>query len=323
VDTSFEEVAAQRRVQDVAYSHLSIELDHLYMEDFRLGEAHLEQRIKQVAPWYEAAVKAYSAKHAEHTRQRPRISACFLVDDYFSELPPDQTVPPLLEAARRAGVRIDYLARESACAQNGDIEPAELVAGRLVSVPAQGTTGARPPASESGWLCNGKRTPTPVPQALRRDTWSPPVEAEARGHSIFVDVELWDMQASPDGGKVKVWSCPMLAAVWQLLRLGLLRDHGRTIIQPEPLPDPLPARWAQMPALTQLNPKADPFHGYRTLSLLDDRFLSVEHAVRVILAQVAQDQTVMDRVAQRAEQEYIPLPEDVTGRIAYAFLTDF
>jgi hypothetical protein len=318
MDTSFHEVAAERRTQNVAYSHLSVELDHLYMEDFLLGKDHLRKRIRQIAPWYHTAITAFTERHPDK-RNRPRISTCFLVDDYFSDLiAPPELVSRLQEAADAENVRVDYLARESGCAVAEGVELARLVAGRLVSVPVQGTNGSRPPTAESGWLSNGQRTPSEPAAALHPRPWQPPVEAEAKTHSIFLDVELWDER----DGKRR-WSCPMLAAVWQLLRLGLLRDHGRTVIQPRPLPKDLPAEWSAMPPVVQLNPRATSFHGYRTLSLLDDRFLSIEHAVRVILNQVAQDSEVMEQVDRLAGNEGVPVPADITGRIAYVFMTDF
>jgi hypothetical protein len=318
MDTSFRETTLQRRVQDVAYSHLSVELDHLYMEDFLLGESHLRSRIAQSAPWFETAVRTFEARR---TTSRPRISTCFLVDDYFSELiPPAELIPMLREAAAKENVRVDYIARESACAVCDGVEVAAIVAGRLVSVPVEGTDGSRPPVAESGWLSNGQHGSAEASkEALRMQAWQPPVEAEARAHSIFMDVQLWSEES--DG--TRLWSCPMLAAVWQLSRLGLLRDHGRTIIQPRPLPEELPNQWSAMPALIQLNPHAMPFYGYRTLSLLDNRFLSIEHAVRVILNQVGQDAEVMERVEQRAKNEGLELPQGVTDRITYTFLTDF
>src|SRR5438445_9941029 len=98
MDTSFHEVAAQRRTQDVAYAHLSVELDHLYMEDFLLGRDHLRRRIAQIAPWFETSVGAFQRRHS--TVRSPRISTCFLVDDYFSDLvAPAELVPQLLDAA--------------------------------------------------------------------------------------------------------------------------------------------------------------------------------------------------------------------------------
>ena len=316
MDTSFHEAAAERRTQEVPYCHLSVELDHLYMEDFAEGRAQLPRRFAQLAPWYTATVEAFAARHAI---SQPRVSTCFLVDDYFSDLiPPAELIGPVREAAEQAGLRIDYLAREAACAQADGICLADQVAARLVSVPTQGTTGARPPTTESGWLSNGARSPAGPAEALRRREWAPPVEAEARRHSIFLDVELWNQA---DGKQT--WSCPMLAAVWQLLRLGLLRDHGRSVLTPQPLPDgPLPDSWPKLPGVIQLNPAAPAFHAYRTVSLLEHRFLPIEHAVRVVLSQVAQDPDAMAQVARRAAKEGMPVPDDVTGRLSYVFLPE-
>lgn len=317
MDTTFSETTTLRRVQSVPYSHVSIELDHLYMEDFNRDQDHLRNRIAQIAPWFHTAVRTFERRGL---RGRPRISTCFLVDDYFSDLKsPAELIPMLLEAANEAGVRVDYVARESGCAVADGVEVAGMVAGRLVSIPVEGTNGSRPPVAESGWLSNGQRSPAQMSEALRSHGWQPPVEAEARQHSIFVDVQLW----SERGDGERLWSCPMLAAVWQLARLGLLRHHGKAVIEPRPLPAQLPNEWSAMPPVSQVTPNAAPFHGYQTLSLLDDRFLSIEHAVRVILNQVAQDGEVMQRVQERAAAEGMRIAEDVTGRIAYLFVTDF
>ena len=312
----FEESSGRTRTQQVPYAHLSVELDHLYMEDFVDGRAQLPRRFAQLVPWYNATVEAFATRHAI---SQPRVSTCFLIDDYFSELiPPAELIGPLRDAARQAGLRIDYLAREAACAQSDGISLADQVAARLVSVPTQGTNGARPPTTETGWLSNGARSPSGPAEAMRRREWEPPVEAEARRHSIFLDVELWNQA---DGKSI--WSCPMLAAVWQLLRLGLLRDHGRSVLTPQPLPDgPLPAAWHQLPAVIKLNPDAPAFHGYRTVSLLEQRFLPVEHAVRVILSQVAQDAEAMAQVSRRASREGMPVPDDITDRVSYIFLPE-
>jgi hypothetical protein len=317
VDTTFSETMTLRRVQDVPYSHVSVELDHLYMEDFARDQAHLRNRIAQIAPWYHTAVKTFEARNPNI---RPRISTCFLVDDYFTPLKsPADLIPMLLEAAQAAGVRVDYVARESGCAVADGVEVARMVAGRLVSIPVEGTNGSRPPVAESGWLSNGQRSPGASTEALRAHGWLPPVEAEARNHSIFVDVQLWSEKA---GGE-RLWSCPMLAAVWQLARLGLLRNHGRAVIEPRPLPAVLPDEWSAMPPVSQVQPNAAPFHGFQTLSLLDNRFLSIENAVRVILNQVGQDGEVMRRVQERALKEGMEIAPDVTGRIGYLFVTDF
>ena len=194
----------------------------------------------------------------------------------------------VLAAAEREGVEIDYLARESACADANGMSPATLTLGSLVTEPVPGTTGGRPPLTETGWLTNGQRSPsTSRGEAMaKRTPWQPPQESARRRHSIFVDVELWDER---DGQRT--WSCPMLAAVWQLLRLGLLRDQGRPVVTPQDWTDPrFPDDWDDLPAVIRLRPKAAAFAAYTTLSVLSPRFLPVELAVRTILSQFACDE---------------------------------
>ena len=314
----FEESSARERTQQVPYSHLSVELDHLYMEDL-LGEAeNLDRRMARVRPWYEAIVGSFAGTGLG---SRLRVSTCVLIDDYFSSLvSPAEVVPRLREAAAGAGLRIDYLAREACCAEYGGVSPAELAVDRLVPIPAAGTDGSRPPTLETGWLSNGRRSPDQSRRSMQPSrTWLPPVEANARRHSVFMDVELWD---EVDGKRV--WSCAMLAAVWQLLRLGLLREQGRAPEPPRPhAPDaPLPDRWDDLPAVLQLEPRATPFTAYRTASILDHRFLPVEHAVRVILSQVRQDPEALESLAGRASREGLRPVDDVLGRIGYVVMPD-
>src|SRR6266508_1143731 len=126
----FSETAAQPRVESVPYAHLSIELGHLYMEDLQQGTSFLGRHFQQVAPWVGAARQSCVDTMRGRTA---RVSTCFLVDDYFTRLsPPSVVVPQLLEAAAEVGLGIDYLARESGCAQAGDVPLAQLVAGRQI-----------------------------------------------------------------------------------------------------------------------------------------------------------------------------------------------
>src|SRR5205814_3203793 len=253
-DVEFTEMAAQPKAESVPYAHLSIELGHLYMEDLQRGADFLQQHFQQIAPWVEAATRSCTAGLAGRT---PRISTCFLVDDYFTRLtPPDVVIPQLLTAAARAGLRMDYLARESGCAQADDLSIADLVAGRLVAEPPPNTTGSRPPPDESGWLTNGERSPSDgtVEAAAGSRRWTPPHETAANRHSIFIDVELWN-----ETGDARTWSCPFLAAVWQLLRLGLLRHQGRAVAVPVAWADEWPADWERLPAVVRLSADAPPF----------------------------------------------------------------
>src|SRR5262249_43187714 len=149
----FRETAADPATVSVPWSHLSVELGHLYLEDFAGGPPVLAALMREVVPWAQAARSLVAAA-------QPRVSTCFLIDDYFSTpAAPATAIPMLLEAADSVGLTIDYLVRESACALADGIQIAELVTGRLVPDPPPGTTGSRPSTQDSGWLCNGVRSP--------------------------------------------------------------------------------------------------------------------------------------------------------------------
>ena len=146
-------------------------------------------------------------------------------------------------------------------------------------------------------------------------TWRPPAENGANLHSIFVDVQLWSGTDTD-----RIWSCSFLASVWQLIRLGLLRHQGEVAVRPYRLDGPVPGDWDELPAIMQINPKAAPFSAYRTMSVLQPRFLSVELAVRTILSQVSIDLGVMEQVAKRSRNEGIDLPDELINRIGYVFM---
>ncbi len=313
MDTTFREASADPRTASVPLSHLSLELGHLYMDDFAAGPARLREQFTRVKPWADAA----RASCVAPAGRRPRISTCFLIDDYFTRFSsPAEVVPQLLAQAAECGLVIDYLARESACARAGTVQPARLVEARLVQSPPPGSNGSRPPATETGWLSNGERSPSDGPPEAMSEAahWRPPREIEARRHSVFLDVELWDQR---DGQRT--WSCPFLAAVWQLLRLGLLRDQGREVLGAVPATEAFPTSWDSLPPLVRLNPGADPFAAYRTVSVLASRFLPIEHAVRVVLDQWSAEEPVLRQIAERAAGEGLTVPDGVAERVGYVF----
>ncbi|MFJ3304063.1 SCO2522 family protein [Streptomyces sp. NPDC086549] len=308
----FRETSAEPRTRSVPLAHVSLEVGHLYAEDFEAGPERLRGHFERARPWIEAVRSSVAALTA-----RPRISTCFLVDDYFTPFSsPDRVLPVLLAEAERAGVGIDYLARESACAVADGTPVAEQTAERLVESPVPGSDGSRPPARQTGWLANGERSPAAPAEAMAPvPAWRPPAETAARRHSVFTDVELWDER---DGRRT--WSCPFLAAVWQLARLGLLRAHGGPVPRARDRgADPFPDQWAALPPLTRLDPDAAPFSAYLTWSVLSSRFLPVEHAVRVVLDQLAVDPGALRQVAERSARERVPVPESVAERASYVF----
>jgi hypothetical protein len=316
VRTEILESSADLKVEGVPLSHVSVELGHLYVEDLAGGQAAIRNTFAAVAPWVQAA---QTPRAIDCSKQSVRMSTCFLIDDYFSQFPsPAEVIPMVVSAAESEGLRIDYLARESACAQTRDTRPADLVLARLVTEPVTGTTGGRPPLTETGWLTNGQRSPTTSrgEAMAKRSRWQPPRESARRRHSIFVDVELWD-----EHNGHRTWSCTMLAAVWQLIRLGLLRDHGRPILMPQDWTDPLPDSWDEMPPITRLNRGATAFAAYTTLSALSPRFLPVELAVRTILSQFAGEAAVLAEAEARAARDGMQLPVELVDRIRYVFAT--
>jgi len=311
-------VSDAARVARLPLAHLSIEVGHLYAEEFDGGPERLRDLFRRAAPW-ERAARLTCAEQLKPVTAR--ISTCFLVDDYFSQFSsPEVVVPQIIEAASEAGLRLDYLARESACVAADGVEIARLVEARMVPDPPPGTNGTRPPASVTGWLCNGERSPhEEVSEAMQPAlAWRPPSENGRNNHSIFVDVQLWD---EVDGRRR--WSCPYLAAVWQLLRLGLLRHMGQQVARPRVAAgSAYPARWDELPPIIQLTEKPAAFSAFRTCSVLDARFLPVEHAVRTILSQLGTARTVREQMVERAAAERpapIALPAELVDRIEYIF----
>ncbi|WP_245601908.1 SCO2522 family protein [Hamadaea tsunoensis] len=310
---AFVEESATTRTVGVPMAHLSVELGHLYMDDFARGEGHLREHFRRVAPWV-AAARAHAT---DALGRRARISTCFLIDDYFTQFSsPAVVLPQIIAAAGAAGLSIDYLVRESACAEADGVPLASLVHSRIVDDPPPRTTGERPPATESGWLCNGERSPGWQVMAALEDApaWRPPSQNAAVNHSIFIDVEMWR-----DEKEGRLWSCPFLAAVWQLLRLGLLRDDGRPVAVPADRPPSWPAAWSELPAATRLTERPAPFAAYRTFSVLAPRFAAVETAVRTILSQVLPDAGVLAEIRSRADGENLYLPAEFVDRIEYSF----
>ncbi|MFB8754752.1 SCO2522 family protein [Streptomyces nigra] len=308
----FQETTAQPRTQSVPLAHLSLEIGHLYMEDYEAGPKRLGEHFAEVRVWADA-VRASAARRG----RRPRISTCFLIDDYFSRFStPAELVPMILKEAEKAGLVIDYLARESACAVADRVELAESVMHRLVESPPPGSHGSRPPVSRTGWLANGERSPSTSRSALGAvKGWEPPQETAARNHSIFMDVELW---SEKDGRRL--WSCPFLAAVWQLARLGLLRHLGEPVLVPTGWEGAdFPQEWDRLPPVVKLSDTTAAFSAYRTCSLMPNRFVAVEDAVRLILDQIDVDAGALRQVAERSAAEGVPVPAAVAQRATYVF----
>lgn len=352
----YNETTDQVRVAGVELSHLSIEAGHFYMKDLINGQDAIRAQFRRVA----RLIDLYVADATATFGPSARVSTCFLIDDYFGpDTDPNDILHKILGIAHECGLRIDYLAREAGCWESPtydegiptgqQIRLAEMISSWVVAEPLENTTGRRPPDVESGWLCNGQRSSDhDATQAMQVTQYRPPEELGRREHSVFLDVEMWNTQVGKDGEQFTRWSCPYLAAVWQLLRLGMVRYEGRAVVQPQPwdlvgrIPEPprrapdqpalppqpwdpdivWPDSWWEMPAVIQLNPEARPFAAYRALSILPQDYLKIEHAVRTILDHVHIDQEVLQLTIGRGAGERIIVPGEVGKRLTHVFLDE-
>jgi hypothetical protein len=309
---SYGEASEQDEVRSIPLAHLSIEVGHFYMDELLNGPDPVRSRFAAARPWLTAARESLRVDH-------PRVSTCFLVDDYFfPETSPAEIMPRLLSAAREAGVEIDYIAREAGCQRADSVDVASLAAQGLVEEPPPKTNGSRPQARLSGWLANGRRpSPAGSDEAMRTAAWQPAEEFGRRNHSIFLDVEMWR-----GDGPDRLWSCPFLAGVWHLLRLGVLRHHNEPVAQPVPraVDEPWPESWSDLPAVMQIRENAQPFSAYRAVSILPRTYLPIEHAIRVILEHLTFDDAVLDELVRRGAAEGLVVPRPAVERLAHVFL---
>jgi hypothetical protein len=335
VDVSYDEMTQTARVEAVPLSHLSVETGHLYLEDFADGDRQIARQLEQAAPWLEAATKRTRKRFGRNAR----ISTCFLVDDYApsrsgADRPkPSEAADIVTTAAEQAGFKIDYLAREAGCAiayerpyagPRDQSALADIVAGLIVEEAAVGANGSRPPTAQTGWLSNGERSPA-VSVAMDAPQWEPPEEFGKYRHSVFVDVELWSLDNSQQPAE-RQYSCALLSAVWQLLRLGLLRNAGSAVAKPyrfgpgEALPD----LWQKLPSIMQLTPDAAPFAAYQALSVLPPHYRAAEHAAEIIIDHLRFDKAVLKQTADRAQDETnaVTLPDNPVGRLSHLFFDD-
>ncbi|MCP2274751.1 SCO2522 family protein [Nocardia amikacinitolerans] len=329
----YSEATASARIAAVPMSHVSIEVGHFYMNDLTNGEDRIRAQFREVKEYLDFIEAKVRRRYGRNTK----VSTCFLVDDYFGpDTDPARIIGKLLAAAAECDMRIDYLAREEGCfeapvytdgvATGIRIPLAEMVSARVVPEPVQNTTGRRPPTDVSGWLCNGRRSSDDEPQqAMRLEKYRPAEEYGRREHSIFLDAQLWapptkKTRARP--GQQRVWSCPFLASIWQLLRLGMLRYEGAAVAEPQEW-DPAagwPESWRDLPTVVRLNPEADPFSAFESMSILPHRYVEIEHAVRVILAHVKVDDAVIDEAIWSGVAEGVTVPRKVTERLGHVLL---
>ncbi|MFD4433153.1 SCO2522 family protein [Nocardia sp. NPDC058497] len=323
----YQEASEESALAPLPMAHQSIVVGHLRHDEIVYDTDLVRAQFRRAVPLVAAFIESARIEFGPDTR----VSTCYLTDDYFQpRFEPAKVLDRLLQAAADAGLTIDYLARESSCHQapvfaggvavGAPIPVAEMVAARLIAQPEdeEVANGRRPPTTESGWLCNGRREQNGSSRsAMHPRPYRPPQEYGRGEHSIFLDVELWH-----DRDATRRWSCPFLAGVWQLLRLGMLRYHGAPVVDPQPwqADREWPDHWADLPPVIRLNPDAAPFTAYRTLSMLPKRYLLIESAVRVILEHLAPDDDVTAQIMLQGTAEQVPVSAKVIERVGHLLL---
>src|SRR5262249_46955746 len=99
------------------------------------------------------------------------------------------------------------------------------------------------------------------------------------------------------------------------------RYEGRPVVTPKEWTGDFPDDWDLLPPIVKLEPTANPFSAYQTVSILGSGFLPIEAAVRTILAQVTVDPAAERQVIERSRREGMALPRELVERVSYVFLT--
>jgi hypothetical protein len=316
------------------FSEVSIEFAHVgYAERERRGEepdfsTAAMRHVDQAIAWF---------GRDEASGADARVSKSILVDDYFGDPHVRQRqAEAVLDACAERGVVVDHVVYESSC-----VATAKLVVDRIADDPRPGDGAATAPivpetaaSRDPAWLSsNGRRRLAPgqaLPQrgssgsllsrvggAPRSDDAVEDIQPEPhrgtkaiRGyHDINVEVQLYDGDVMNGAGTGK-WSCPLLAAAWQLLRLGVLQDEDGNPLSPE---------FARLDH-PSLNRDPEPFAARATLSLLTPAMLQVEYAVRLILGRLELPGEWVRQLRQSHEDEQRRPADLVLERIAYGFV---
>lgn len=258
------------------YAHVSLELGHFYLRD--LTPERIESLASQEAEWTAPILAGLRERNCT-------VSSVIMVDDYFVPEGQEEEVREkealVIDCYREAGLPLDYLVRESECA----VTARSFVDRYFMRAPegnAVGPVGTaeRGPRLDHPWLHSEDpgegSTSRPIPSALGGGVTAVADPPSAAGrptgpHSIHVEVELWSGE-----GSGRKWSCPLLAAWWQLIRLGVAFSPDA-----EGRDQPVDERVGR-----PLRQDAPPLPAHRTLSVLSAPFLLVEAAVQTILEHV-------------------------------------
>ena len=306
------------------FADLSIEVGHLYLRDLaRLDDSKWRDFVRSRILSGLASVAPTIKRYYRHKRS---VSIVVLIDDYFSD---DGSSPDRNDVASavqevaddvqqrldskfrnrhswRRPLSIDYISFESSLASSVDrlynrIFLSDEVSGSWLS---NGQDG-RPSSSERHGALIGISDIETVGREKGQT---------GRPHAIHVDVELFSEPSKVRNDLVqRIWSCPILAAWWQLVRLGIFRDEAGLPEMPEG------TIALDMSKEVSKSNSCPPFFGKRTLTVLSPEFLEVEMAVRTILGRV---RLIDGERRDLRVDKRLPSAAEHLNRIAYVLVPD-
>lgn len=281
---------------------LSIEVGHMYLD--RMSEEIIDAEAARAKRLIEA--------HVGEDRVG-RASKVVLIDNYNRYSNPlveweqaEDAQQAVVAAFEDHGILLDHVVWEGSLA-----DTVHHMLDLLVPEPRRGD-GSRQGSSDeplwqpdAGWLSNGDEA---RPQEAEftggllmgsDDSAEMPQDASVprHRHSIALDVELWSEE---DG--IRRWACPVLAAWWQLVRLGAL-NH-------------VDSRSSDTPRDTWSRPGGSSLSAFRTITFLESNYIEVEHAVWNILRQVALPDEWANSLRDSREET---LPRAHLERMSYVF----
>ena len=270
---------------------ISLEVAHIYMSEY--SPALLEGLALELTEW---TLPLYSRLHESST-----VEVVILIDDYFA--PKDMDIEAAGEAIEEvvasSGIPVDRRVLESEC-----VPLAEILAREVIREPREGdgteNRAARSPDDQRwirdtdsgshesvGAIVEPVSPWAPKRQKSGRDGATDNVQAKnSRSHLIDLAVEMFK---EGDGRGGEVWSCALLAAAWQMHRLGCPTPGlGDSLLSP----------------------------ANRTMSVISPRFMIVETAVNRILRNLRLDDPLF-RSLQFGSS--MPTNDELVGRIGYLF----
>jgi len=294
-------------------SDISFEIFHPYLSE-NLSEEELGLRVEMASYWALPLLDAWRKRGLT-------VSTSVLIDNISgTDSAGDQDTVSMRESLTEKfslhGVQIDYFCDE------GDLNTsASWLASHLTPIPKKGDGAFGGNVLES--LEKGYQ------RYLIEDSSHGDVSETARyadhkfrgtrafdvRRSIGISTPIYRRNPNEQDAEL-VYSCPTLASWWQILRLGGLADPEISKNVAGDLTHDQKKLDGTFQKLFKVGNDAAPFCAHQTVSLLDPKYIAVEHAVRSILSLTDFPETFSRTLAKSADVANFSIVDD---RISYVF----